>query len=117
MSLEYTFPLRGANFRPPTAKELVIALQAGDTVTLVAEPENPYDANAIQVVASDEHIGYVAREIAETMIDDFNNADTYSCVVDYFIDPLTPVFLLKLDFISNESNEVDESDEVADEAA
>lgn len=41
-------PIVGEQFRPP-AKQLLAALPAGAILTLKPEPENPYDAKAIQV--------------------------------------------------------------------
>ncbi len=32
---------------------------------LVREPDNPYDPNAVRVVLSGEHIGYVPKSVAE----------------------------------------------------
>ena len=117
MSIEYTFPLRGANFRPESAKAVTAVLQINDTVQLVAEPDNPYDANAIRVVVFDEHIGYVAREIAEVMIDDFNNADTFTCTVEYFTDPLTPVFIVNLHDIGEPDEDAFDEDEAIENDA
>ena len=42
--------------------EIVLAsLRVGSCFDLVAEPENPYDANAIKLVYREEKIGYVAK--------------------------------------------------------
>ena len=41
-------PLVGAHFRPP-AKQIIAAARAGARLELVPEPDNPYDAKAIQV--------------------------------------------------------------------
>jgi hypothetical protein len=39
----------------------------GDSVTLKAEPDNPYDPYAIKVIFSGEHIGYVQRDKAKIL--------------------------------------------------
>lgn len=36
-------------------------LKEGDSVTLVAEPHNPYDPNAIKVMWKEHHLGYVPK--------------------------------------------------------
>lgn len=51
----------GTHFRPSEAKAIANELTIGDSVTLYAEPENPYDPMAVAVYASDEHIGFIAR--------------------------------------------------------
>jgi hypothetical protein len=44
-----TYPIVGAHFRPP-AKALLSVLPAGHPLTLIPEPTNEYDPNAIKVV-------------------------------------------------------------------
>lgn len=41
----------GAHFRPP-AKDLLQVMATGTPLTLIREPENPYDANAIKVMVA-----------------------------------------------------------------
>ena len=97
MTTEFVTPLRGANFRPQQAKDKVLALESGDLVDLIPEPDNPYDPNAIRVEYEEEHLGYVAKEVAVDLIEPFNSAAAYSAVVDYFTGPLTPVIQIELD--------------------
>ena len=52
---QYTSLLVGAWARPP-AKQVLAVLPAGAQLTLQAEPENPYDANAVRVMVSPEVI-------------------------------------------------------------
>lgn len=47
--MRFQFPIVGAYFRPPAAAVLE-ALPTGAALTLRAEPENPHDDNAIQVL-------------------------------------------------------------------
>jgi hypothetical protein len=42
--------LVGAHFRPP-AKAIIAALPVGTELTLEREPDNPYDPNAVKVLA------------------------------------------------------------------
>ena len=52
-------------------EEIVKALPQGEPLTLVREPGNPHDPNAIQVWAQGHHVGYVkatqARALAMAM--------------------------------------------------
>lgn len=50
-----------AGFRHHAAAALWPALRVGDPLTLVREPHNPYDANAIAVAWRGERLGYVPR--------------------------------------------------------
>jgi len=91
-----TFPIVGAFYRPP-AQTLLSVLPVGTPLTLMAEPDNPYDPNAISVwlkskdipisahaelentllpfgfdldqICSQEdwHIGYIPKEIAAVL--------------------------------------------------
>ena len=67
---EVTAHLRGVNFRPPVAKEVVLALNVGDKLLLEREPSNKFDENAIRVLHPDEEaedskfLGFVAKEVA-----------------------------------------------------
>lgn len=53
------------------AEALVASLPPGEPLTLVREPNNKYDPNAVQVWARDQHVGYVkgtqARGLAMAM--------------------------------------------------
>jgi hypothetical protein len=46
---QHTLPLVGSHFRPP-AKALLQVLPSGTELILRAEPGNPYDPNAVQVL-------------------------------------------------------------------
>lgn len=70
-----TFTLRGGKFRTMDEKEVMLRMQRGDSVTLIREPENPHDPNAIRVMSGDAHIGYVPREQTEEIHPLFNGDD------------------------------------------
>lgn len=80
--MEFTFAIVGTKFRPKSAQEIAHNLRPGDEVQLVPEPENPYDENAIKVLAEGEHIGYVRAATAKLMIDYFENEDAVSADVE-----------------------------------
>lgn len=58
----------GLHFRPAEAKAVANALDIGDKVRLVREPDNQWDGEAIMVYAEDDdgldvHIGYVPSAV------------------------------------------------------
>jgi hypothetical protein len=53
--------LAGANFRPGEARTVCKSLQIGETAMLETDGDNPYDSNAVRVIAQDEFIGFVPK--------------------------------------------------------
>ena len=60
-------PIVGAHFRPP-AKQILKLLPAGATLTLVPEPENPYDPGAIMVLVSPGELRVCLSQLDEDLI-------------------------------------------------
>jgi hypothetical protein len=59
------------------ASEALSGMGFGDALTLVREPENPYDENAIQVFTLDSILlGYIAREYASDWAPHFDSDGT-----------------------------------------
>jgi hypothetical protein len=50
-----------AGFRHYEGPDAYSALRAGERLTLVREPDNPYDANAVRVEWRGRKLGYVPR--------------------------------------------------------
>jgi hypothetical protein len=50
-----------AGYRYHQAPALAAAMKVGDTLDLVREPDNPYDANAVRVEWQGRKLGYVPR--------------------------------------------------------
>lgn len=65
--MRFQFPIVGAYFRPPAAAVLE-ALPTGAVLALRAEPENPYDPNAIQVLMAGQSLTALS-EAARTELD------------------------------------------------
>ena len=64
--------------RTEAARQYVASLQKGTPVVLVAEPENPMDANAIAVYIDYERIGYIDKEetpVVHTLLDENQQCD------------------------------------------
>lgn len=57
-----SLPIVGARFRPP-AEDVLRNLASGVDLILRRQPDNPYDANAVQVMLPE---GDVANEAAQT---------------------------------------------------
>lgn len=64
MTQVYLSPLVGMHFRPP-AKLVLKALPGGVALRLQAEPDNPYDAGAVQVWASPRDMVIAACDVEE----------------------------------------------------
>lgn len=57
-------PIVGNNFRPADARYRLQHLNEGEDLQVVAEPSNPYDANAVRVETMDEiHLGYIPKKM------------------------------------------------------
>ena len=70
-----TAPLVGMRHHPGAAEKLS-ELGFGDSLTLVREPENAFDENAIKVFSLDGiFLGYIAREYASEWAPVFDDAD------------------------------------------
>ncbi len=57
--MKVIYALVATKFRGQRAIEIVRSLKHGDPVTLMREPENPHDPNAVAVWAQDHHCGFV----------------------------------------------------------
>ena len=113
MSLSQTTPLRGASFRPDHAKQLVLALSMGDKLELERDPDNQYDQYAIKIMTQDEHIGFVAKEIAVALAPEMDaEGATWEAEVVGFNNPLTPVVYIQ---VTNSFGEPPEPESLDDE--
>lgn len=54
------YSIVGMQFR--NAEAVVKALADGEPVTLIREPSNPFDTNAIQVWVDGKHVGYIPKK-------------------------------------------------------
>ncbi|MCR5535383.1 MAG: HIRAN domain-containing protein [Bacteroidaceae bacterium] len=77
--IRYQFPAELTyEERTEAAKQYVASLQKGTPVVLVAEPENPMDANAIAVYIDYERMGYIDKEethVVRTLLDENQQCD------------------------------------------
>ena len=62
-------------------QELLAELQVGQQLELVHEKDNPHDEHAIAVFADGEQLGYLKRNIARHLAENFDNGVQYEAVV------------------------------------
>lgn len=62
-------------------QDLLAELQVGQQLELFHETDNPHDENAIAVYADGEQLGYLKRNIARHLAENFDNGITYQAVV------------------------------------
>ena len=96
-----TAPLRGTQFRPEEARQVVMGLEVGNSLDLEREPDNAFDSNAIKVL-SPEHegeaafLGYIAKEIAISLAPAMDSGTKYRVTVFGYQTPSTPVLAIEL---------------------
>lgn len=54
----------------------------GQELELVREKTNPYDSNAIAIYAGNNQLGYVKRDLAETLAKELDKGNTFKCTVE-----------------------------------
>lgn len=74
--------LRGVNFRPKEAKEIVKSLAIETTLTLERDSGNEYDENAVKVLYEDQFIGFVAKEDAAEIGPRMDSGEEFICYVE-----------------------------------
>lgn len=78
---KFNFQITGTKYVDPSAWEILKTLSRGDILSLVAEPDNPYDSNAIAVYYEDVKLGHVPREVNQEMRSYTDNpAEDYDCI-------------------------------------
>lgn len=87
-------PVVGVNFRPAEAKEAIKTLSIGDTVELEAEPENPYDPNAVKVIAFGCFVGYLAKQNNGPVALALSEEQSYNAEVVSFENAYRPVLAI-----------------------
>ncbi|HTV75030.1 MAG TPA: DEAD/DEAH box helicase [Candidatus Acidoferrales bacterium] len=76
---EFNTKLVGVSFEG--RQNTVAGLASGDPLTLVRQPENPKDANAIAVFFGALHVGFIRKEIARRVAPNIDGGDRYEAVV------------------------------------
>lgn len=69
--------LRGVSYTQPIIKDL----SAGEELYLVRDCNNKYDANCISANSATGKVGYISRELAETLAPLMDSGTTLRCFV------------------------------------
>lgn len=80
---EFHSKIKGTSFRNKD-NSVLSSLKANDELTLVCEPENLYDKNAVAVYSGKTHLGYIPKETAPKIRDDVNKG-----IVKCFVSEIT----------------------------
>lgn len=74
----------GMHFRGESAREYAANITEGEALLIEREPENPYDSNAIKVLAPTEppfQVGYISRQDAVWIADWLDKGYIYTATV------------------------------------
>ncbi len=53
----------------------------GDKLTMIREPDNPFDPNAIKVYKDKMPLGYINRDLASQLAPRIDNGNKYMCII------------------------------------
>ncbi len=79
--MQHTCKLAGASFRHADAKAALADLAIGETLTLERDPTNKWDPNAIKVLVGEAFVGFIPKELAETVAVDMDHGRAVTCTV------------------------------------
>jgi len=66
-----------------TTAKYILTVAHGDVLTLVREPENTHDANAIRVMHGENKLGYIPAVIAGVLASLFDHGYVLDATVDH----------------------------------
>ena len=69
--------IRGTSY----TQELVKTLKLGEELNLVRDPGNQYDANCIAVNSATGQVGYISKELAETLAPLMDSGTSLRCFI------------------------------------
>ena len=78
--MEFYTKVAGVTF--DNRQRLIRRMSVGERVSLVRDPYNPYDSNAIKVINSNgDQIGFIAKELASSMAYQMDSGTIFSATV------------------------------------
>lgn len=83
--------LMGSAFRPKEVREYLLTLPLGTRLTLVREPDNKFDSNAIQVFEQDILIGLIDRQAASELASRMDDGEKFIAKIKRADDPKKPL--------------------------
>ena len=75
------FFIAGVQFRTQAEQKTLASLTEGEVLTLVPEPDNQYDSNAVKIMKGDAHLGYVPRRFSSEVSAALEVGATLTCAV------------------------------------
>ncbi|MDE2103566.1 MAG: HIRAN domain-containing protein [Patescibacteria group bacterium] len=69
------YPIVGSRHRGPEAERIIRTLARDEALVLERDPQNPYDPNAVKVIARGEHVGFVPKALAALLAKEMDAAD------------------------------------------
>jgi len=81
MEEEYKFHTKIVGISFEGRQGYISSLQIGDTLEIKPEPNNVYDPNAIAIFVGDKQLGYLKKELAESLKKELEAGYNYTCVV------------------------------------
>jgi len=80
------YPIIGMRHRGPKAELLVKSLARDEALVLERDPANPYDPNAVKVIARGEHVGFVPKALAALLAKDMAEMGKESLTAKFAFD-------------------------------
>jgi len=80
---DYNIKIAGVSFRQEELGKLYGRDWNAITISLVEEPDNKYDPNAIKIIADDMHIGYIPGMVAPHVKELLNNGQKFESALMY----------------------------------
>lgn len=83
--------LMGSAFRPAEVRQHLLTLPVGTPLQLLREPENQFDANAIQVLDDAIFLGHLERQTAAELAPRMDEGEHFSALIKRVDDPKKPL--------------------------
>jgi hypothetical protein len=80
---DYNIKVAGVKFSQEKLSKLYEEDWNKINISLSPEPDNPYDSNAIKILADDQGIGYLPRMVAQAFKDNHIDVKKYKCALIY----------------------------------
>lgn len=104
-----TVTMVGASFRPASAKEVLKQLKIGDTLQLVADPDNEYDATAVACYYAHHHLGFIPRDSNSALFAVLTDGAEISAEIIAFESVLKPVLEIHFDAMPADEDALEEA--------
>lgn len=93
--MKFQCALMGANFRPAECKEILRSLAEGDSLDVVRDADNAYDANAVALYYEGSHLGFVAKETAVELAPLMDDGVEFTATIHSWLGTLKPYVIIE----------------------